>query len=111
MIIPPDERAITLNKFHAPAANNAAIVTIDAATDDAWIIDEIHVSIDITFSAARKFNVTFNAVEKFAVDLKTAGLYVFQFRRGLMTRTKNHAVVATLAADANGSGSVNVNYR
>lgn len=112
MRIVPDPRTISLNKYDAPSSDTAAVVTIAAATDDLWAIDEIHVSLSADFAAAKKLNVTFGGNEKFAVDLIAKGLYRIRFSKGLMTGTKNEEVIVTLAADSGGaSGSVNVNYR
>lgn len=112
MIIPPDERAITLNDTNTESADTEVVITIAAATNDAWVIDEVYVSFDKAFAAGKQFKIEFGGVTKFDVDLLAAGVHKFRWRNGLMTRTKNEAVVLTMAADTGGAiATINVNYR
>lgn len=110
MKLPPNREYVTLND--TVTANGAdAVVTIDADAAEAWVIDEIVVSAG-SITATATLTVAFGGVTKFQVDISAAGVFPFTFEHGLMTGTKNEAVVVTLP-DLGGAdiGKVNVNYR
>ena len=112
MIIPPDERAITLNDTNTAATDTEVVITIATETDGARVIDEVFVSFDKAFAAGKQFKIEFGGTVKFDVDLLAAGLHPFRWRNGLMTGIKNEAVVLTMAADTGGAiATINVNYR
>lgn len=104
------------NKTHAPAANTAAVCTVDAVADEYWVLDSIHWSYDLTLMTAETLIVTFDSVAKFSLNIPAGthppGEIIFERGLYLGVGNENEAMVVTLSAPANGEvGKLNITYR
>lgn len=112
MFTKPNTGAQPTFRSNFPAADTAAVITVDADADHIHVLHWIHAGFDLAPLAAAKLNVTINAVEVWAVDipanLANAGPHEFQFPDGLFGSNKNEAMVITLATGGAGkTGKIN----
>jgi hypothetical protein len=110
--------AVELNKTHAPAADTAAVATVDAVASDFWVLDSIHFGYDKAPGDVETLVVTIGGVTVFTLyipnDIDVAGPHEVLFPKGLYVgvNNKNEALVVTLsAATGTCKGSVNITYR
>lgn len=111
-------KAVELNGTDAPAADTAAVCTVDADASQFWVLDSIHFGYDKDPGAAKTLTVVFGSTTYFTLyipnDIDVAGPHEVLFPGGLYVgpANKDEALVVTLsAATGTCKGSVNITYR
>jgi hypothetical protein len=100
-------------EINHPAANTAAVITLDADADQIRVVDSVDWSFDRATNKITSLTITIDGVTKYKTDIAAgwSGHDTYEPPRALYGN-KNEAVVITLAADDGGAvGKVNAATR